>query len=86
VEFGASYSVPRNTATQRGFKKQEFSTGSIFPDLIQIVEFLWKEVTHRVETKISNDLGFNNKMVGFARLKEAVAGLKIPEKGPKQVV
>lgn len=86
VEFDASYSVPRNTATQRGFKKQDFSTGSIFPDMIEIDEFLWKEVTHRIESKISNDLGFNEKMIDFARRRVTVEGLKIPERGPEQVV
>jgi len=86
VEFDASYSAPRNTATQRGFKKQDFSTGSIFPDMIEIDELLWKEVTQRIESKISIDIDFQDKMMDFARRKEAVAGLKIPHIGPNNLI
>jgi hypothetical protein len=86
VEFDASYSVPRNTALERGSTKPEFSAGAIFPDMIEIDEHLWLEVTQRIESKISLNSDFNDKMIDFARRREAFARLKIPQKSPQEII
>jgi hypothetical protein len=86
VEFDASYSEPSNVGAKQGLKKQENSSGAIFPDMIEIDELLWKEVTQRIEAKISIDIDFQDKMMDFARRKEAVAGLKIPQVGPDDFI
>jgi len=86
VEFDASYNVPSNTGIKQGSKKQEHWDRAIFPDMIDIDELLWKEVTQRIESKINLDLDFSDKMIDFARRREVVAGLEIPHKRPEQVV
>jgi hypothetical protein len=86
VQFDASYSAPSNVGAKQGLKKQEHSGGAIFPDMIEIDELLWKEVTQRIESKIRNNLGFNDSMNDFTRRKEAVAGLEIPQIGPDDFI
>jgi hypothetical protein len=86
VNFEASYSAPINTGDRQGSKKQEHSEGTIFPDMIEIDELLWKEVTQRMESKISAERDFNDKMIDFLRRREAVAGLEIPVAIPDDVV
>jgi len=86
VEFDASYSVPRNTGIEQGSKKQVQSADVIFPDMIEIDELLWKEVTLRIESKINRDLDFSDKMINFAMRREAVTGLQVPLAGPDDFI
>jgi hypothetical protein len=86
VEFDASYSVPKNTGIEQGSKKQGYSANAIFPDMIEVDELLWKEVTERIESKISKDLNFSEKMSNFAVRRELVTGVEIAQKGPEDFV
>lgn len=86
VEFDASYSVSRNTGREQGSKKQDYLANAIFPDMIEVDEILWKEVTERIETKIATDLNFSEKMSNFAVRRESVTGINIPQKSPEEFV
>jgi hypothetical protein len=86
VEFDASYSAPKNTGREQGSKKQDYSANAIFPDMIEVDELLWKEVTERIESKISKDLNFSEKMSNFAVRRELVTGVEIAQKGPEDFV
>jgi hypothetical protein len=86
VEFDGSYSLPSNTSASQNSRKHEHWDGAIFPDMINIDEYLWKEVTQRIESRISGNLDFSDKMVDFVRRKEAVSGLEISLTGPEEFV
>ena len=86
LEFDASYGFATNTGSRTGSKKPDFFTDSVFPDMIEVDELLWKEASRRIEFKISSDLKFKDKMADFERRREAVTGLLIPQKGPEDFV
>jgi hypothetical protein len=86
VEFDASYSVASNTGMSRGSKKSEHWEELIFPDMVEIDELLWTEVTQIIESKVSADLNFSDKMIDFTRRKEAVEGLQIAVAGPDDFI
>jgi hypothetical protein len=86
VEFDASYSAPKNTGREQGSKKQDYSAGAIFPDMVEVDELLWKEVTQRIESTISMDINFSDKMKNYAMRRESVTGVEIAQKGPEEFV
>lgn len=86
LEFDGSYGLPTNTGSRTGLKKPDFFTDSVFPDMIEVDELLWKEASRRIKSKISSDLNFKDKMADFERRREAVTGLQIPQKGPEDFV
>ena len=86
VEFDASYGKRINIGVKQSFDTLEHMAEVIFPDMIEIDEMLWKEVTQRIESKIETDLDFDDKMSDFARRKEAAAELQIPQVDPSEFI
>jgi len=86
VEFDASYSVAINTEIKDGSQKREHWEEMIFADMVEIDELLWKEATQIIESKMSADLNFSDKMIDFTRRKNAVAGLQIESAGPDEFI
>lgn len=86
ITFDASYHLPTNTGIQQGVKKSKISPEMIFPDMIEIDQLLWLEVTERLELRISQDKEFEVKLQGFMARREASVGIQVPIPGPDEFV
>jgi hypothetical protein len=58
----------------------------IFPDMIELDQYLWQEVTDRLTKLASSDYQFEKKMREFASRRESVSSLKISIAGPDDFV
>ena len=86
IKFDASYYLPNNTGSQQGVKKSTISTNMIFPDMVEIDQFIWQEVTNRLKRITSSDDDFEDKMREFSRRRESLSGLEISVAGPEDFV
>lgn len=86
ITFDASYHTPSNTGAQQGVKKYSASETAIFPDMIELDQFLWQEATERINLKIRHDKGFDLKLKQFVARKDLAAGLEVPIAGPAEFV
>jgi Sulfotransferase family len=86
IKFDASYYLPNNTGSQQGVKNSSISPNMIFPDMIELDQYLWQEVTDRLTKLASSDYQFEKKMREFASRRESVSSLKISIAGPDDFV
>jgi hypothetical protein len=86
IKFDASYYLPNNTGSQQGVKKSSISPSLIFPDMVEMDQLLWQEVTNRLKRIIISDVEFEGKLREFAERRDSLSGLEIPIAGPEDFI
>ena len=86
LHFDSSYSKVSNA----GIKEKESSSMDlkkmVFPDMIEVDNWLWNEVSNNLQLKIKNDSKFDSKLEKFKDRRRAISQLEIPMIGPDEFV
>ena len=86
INFDSSYSKVNNAGIKKNESKSQEYSKLVFPDMVEIDNWLWNEVTNKIQLQISNDPKFDSKMEDFKFRKLENAHLEIPMIGPEDFV